>query len=172
MRLKTSQPFHGVIHARDSRDNACLTYGKTHRVSFICKAFTNIVALRNATITLHHQRSSIKQPTYNKEDTLRIWQIFPSMIAPLFVAFLCTRLYSCPISGTGRLTTFLTINLLTPKDHSSYCGVLYNNVSMLSQSALINFNVLTKQYMLRLALFNIELYLEYEPNPVRMLRKA
>lgn len=32
-------------------------------------------------------------------------------------------------SGTGRVTTFLTINLLTPKDHSSYCGVLYNNVS-------------------------------------------
>ena len=27
VRLKTSQPFHGVIHARDSRDNACLTYG-------------------------------------------------------------------------------------------------------------------------------------------------
>ena len=27
VRLKTSQAFHGVIHARDSRDNACLTYG-------------------------------------------------------------------------------------------------------------------------------------------------
>jgi len=64
VRLKTSQPFHGVIHARDSRDNACLTY------------------------------------------------------------------------GTGRLTTFLTINLLTPKDHSSYCGVLYNNATEESNVAL------------------------------------
>ena len=59
VRLKTSGAFHGVIHARDSRDNACLTY------------------------------------------------------------------------GTGRDTTFLTINLLTPPDHEAYCGVLYNNVSKL-----------------------------------------
>ena len=36
----------------------------------------------------------------------------------------------CLCSGTGRSTTFLTINLLTPRDHSSYCGVLYNNVSI------------------------------------------
>jgi len=64
VRLKTSQPFHGVIHARDSRDNACLTY------------------------------------------------------------------------GTGRSTTFLTINLLTPRDHSSYCGVLYNNATEESNVAL------------------------------------
>ena len=58
VRLKTSHPFHGVIHARDSRDNACLTY------------------------------------------------------------------------GTGRSTTFLTINLLTPHDHPAYCGVVYSNVSI------------------------------------------
>lgn len=64
VRLKTSQAFHGVIHARDSRDNACLTY------------------------------------------------------------------------GTGRVTTFLTINLLTPKDHPSYCGVLYNNATGDSNVAL------------------------------------
>ena len=32
-------------------------------------------------------------------------------------------------AGTGRQTTFLTINLLTPRDHSSYCGVVYSNVS-------------------------------------------
>ena len=25
VKLRTGQPFHGVIHARDSRDNACLT---------------------------------------------------------------------------------------------------------------------------------------------------
>jgi len=64
VRLKTSQPFHGVIHARDSRDNACLTY------------------------------------------------------------------------GTGRQTTFLTINLLTPRDHSSYCGVVYSNATEESNVAL------------------------------------
>ena len=32
VRLKTSQPFHGVIHARDSRDNACLTYGTSRHI--------------------------------------------------------------------------------------------------------------------------------------------
>ena len=26
VKLRTGQPFHGVIHARDSRDNACLTW--------------------------------------------------------------------------------------------------------------------------------------------------
>ena len=25
VKLRTGEPFHGVIHARDSRDNACLT---------------------------------------------------------------------------------------------------------------------------------------------------
>merc|ERR1719220_2351873 len=64
VRLKTFQPFHGVIHARDSRDNACLTY------------------------------------------------------------------------GTGRSTTFLTINLLTPRDHKAFCGVSYNNATEESQVAL------------------------------------
>jgi len=64
VRLRTGEPFHGVIHARDSRDNACLTY------------------------------------------------------------------------GTGRTTTFLTVNLLTPTQHSAYCGVIYNNVTEESQVAL------------------------------------
>lgn len=64
VRLKTSHPFHGVIHARDSRDNACLTY------------------------------------------------------------------------GTGRSTTFLTINLLTPHEHPAYCGVLYSNATEESNVAL------------------------------------
>jgi len=64
VRLKTSHPFHGVIHARDSRDNACLTY------------------------------------------------------------------------GTGRSTTFLTINLLTPHDHPAYCGVVYSNATEESNVAL------------------------------------
>ena len=27
IRLRTGAPFHGIIHARDSRDNNCLTYG-------------------------------------------------------------------------------------------------------------------------------------------------
>ena len=57
VKLRTGSAFHGVIHARDSRDNACLTY------------------------------------------------------------------------GTGRTTTFLTVNLLTPVKHAAFCGVSYNNVS-------------------------------------------
>jgi len=64
VKLRTGQPFHGVIHARDSRDNACLTY------------------------------------------------------------------------GTGRTTTFLTVNLLTPVKHKAFCGVSYNNATEESQVAL------------------------------------
>jgi len=64
VRLRTGGPFHGVIHARDSRDNACLTY------------------------------------------------------------------------GTGRSTTFLTVNLLTPAKHKAFCGVSYNNATEESQVAL------------------------------------
>ena len=32
--------------------------------------------------------------------------------------------------GTGRTTTFLTVNLLTPVKHKAFCGVSYNNVSI------------------------------------------
>jgi len=64
VKLRTGEPFHGVIHARDSRDNACLTY------------------------------------------------------------------------GTGRTTTFLTVNLLTPVKHKAFCGVSYNNATEESQVAL------------------------------------
>ena len=60
VRLKTGSPFHGVIHARNSRDSSCLTY------------------------------------------------------------------------GTGEISTFLTINLLTPINHPTFCGVVHDNVSNLN----------------------------------------
>merc|ERR1719186_849004 len=64
IRLRTREPFHGIIHARDSRDNKCLTY------------------------------------------------------------------------GTGGVNTILTVSLLTPHDSDSYCGVVYDNATEVSQVAL------------------------------------
>jgi len=64
VRLRTKSEFNGVIHARDSRDNACLTY------------------------------------------------------------------------GTGDTATFLTINLLTPPNHPTFCGVVHDNSSEKSSLAV------------------------------------
>ena len=83
VKLRTGEPFHGVIHARDSRDNACLTW--------VISIIFFIIIITNNTFRY----------------------------------------------GTGRTTTFLTVNLLTPVKHKAFCGVSYNNVSIFKLLTII-----------------------------------
>ena len=89
VKLRTGQPFHGVIHARDSRDNACLTWVAflLHGSSCTSLAFAIVPnspeSLNDSSRRKEHQRhrdisrSRSSSPMINPEGWLviSVWQV-------------------------------------------------------------------------------------------------
>ena len=104
------------LHEGQAEDRGTLPWGHSCQVSHtnvVTKALDTISYLERAHLTI--RRQTLTKITKH---------------APYTIFSRDSRDNACLTYGTGRSTTFLTVNLLTPAKHKAFCGVSYNNVSL------------------------------------------